>query len=69
MVIADHNFREHVNFLINKCFGKGAGRGFRFQNDPSTEGTRCLVLPIVTPCRTVKNEFYVQLTVHRIVWQ
>jgi len=60
MVIADHSFCGHVNVHVN---------------DSSTQGKRCLVLPIVrdvssvTPCSIVEKEFYVQLTVHRIVWQ
>ena len=42
MVIADHNFRRHVNVLIYMVLG--AERSLLFEGDGSMEGSRCLVL-------------------------
>ena len=60
-----------------KCYdlyGFGGFGSLRFQGDTNKEGKRRLVLPNVrdfstlTPCRILKKEFLIQLTVHRIIY-
>jgi len=52
MDTANHNFLLHVNIWYIRVV-LGWGRCFLFHCDGSTEGKRCLVLPIVTTCRIV----------------
>jgi len=66
-----------INFFTCKCSdlsGKG-GKSLSVSGQRKYRTKAILVLPIVhdfsivTPCRIVKNEFFIQWTVHRITWQ
>jgi hypothetical protein len=68
MVIADHNFRGRVHFLVcTNWVGDGevlsvSGRR-KYRRKTKFSSADCHALPYS------ENKIYVQLTVHRIIWQ